>query len=228
MFSGKSTELIRRLKRLQIANYQCLIVKYANDTRYDQESIATHDRQTLKAVSVAKLNDLKVNLDDFDVIGIDEGQFFPDILEFSETMANAGKSVIVAALDGTFQRKPFESVLQLVPLAEHVVKLNAVCMVCFGEGSYTKRTSTDQEVEVIGGADKYMAVCRSCYFAPVNIPNSPRVPLKNLDSNIAQDQEEVPPKKALFCWWRIIRFEITLGDGYLFFYKQYFHLYIIP
>merc|ERR1712004_277782 len=77
MFSGKSTELIRRLKRLQIANYHCLIVKYSKDTRYDQESIATHDRQTLKAVSVAKLNDLKVNLDDFDVIGIDEGQFSP-------------------------------------------------------------------------------------------------------------------------------------------------------
>ena len=94
MFSGKSTELIRRLKRLQIANYHCLIVKYAKDTRYDQESIATHDKQKLKAVSVAKLNDLKVNFDDFDVIGIDEGQFFPDILEFSETMANAGKSVI--------------------------------------------------------------------------------------------------------------------------------------
>ena len=198
MFSGKSTELIRRLKRYQIANYHCLIVKYANDVRYDQESIATHDKQKLKAVSVSKLSDLKVNFDDFDVIGVDEGQFFPDVLEFSETMANAGKSVIIAALDGTFQRKPFENVINLIPLAEHVVKLNAVCMVCFGEGSYTKRISADQEVEVIGGADKYMATCRTCYFAPVTVPQSPRVPLKTMNSNIAENQEEVPPKKALF------------------------------
>ena len=134
MFSGKSTELIRRLKRYQIARYECLIVKYAKDLRYDSESIATHDQQTLKAVSTNNLEDLKVNFDDYDVIGIDEGQFFPDLVNFCEKMANAGKAVIVAALDGTFQRKGFPTVMELIPLAEHVVKLNAVCMVCFGEG----------------------------------------------------------------------------------------------
>merc|ERR1719189_3106987 len=73
MFSGKSTELIRRLKRYQIARYNCLIIKYAKDIRYDQEAIATHDQQTLKAISASKLRELKVNLEDFDVIGIDEG-----------------------------------------------------------------------------------------------------------------------------------------------------------
>ena len=146
MFSGKSTELIRRLKRYQIARYNCLIVKYAKDVRYDKESIATHDQQTLNAVSADKLKDLKVEFDDYDVIGIDEGQFFPDLVEFCENMANAGKAVIVAALDGTFQRKGFGPILELIPLAEHVVKLNAVCMVCFGEGSYTKRISADKEV----------------------------------------------------------------------------------
>lgn len=75
MFSGKSTELIRRLKRYQIARYECLIVKYAKDVRYDSESIATHDRQTLKAVSATILNDLRDKAQDYDVIGIDEGQF---------------------------------------------------------------------------------------------------------------------------------------------------------
>ena len=146
MFSGKSTELIRRLKRYQIANYNCLIVKYAKDVRYDNESIATHDEQKLKAISVSKLKDLRVNFDEFDVIGIDEGQFFPDVVEFSEEMANKSKTVIIAALDGTFQRRAFASILELVPLAEHVIKLNAVCMSCFGEGSYTKRISADKEV----------------------------------------------------------------------------------
>eukprot|EP00069_Balaena_mysticetus_P020888 bmy_13156T0 len=98
------------------------------------------------------------------VIGIDEGQFFPDIVEFSETMANAGKTVIVAALDGTFQRKAFGTILNLVPLAESVVKLTAVCMECFREAAYTKRLGVEKEVEVIGGADKYHSVCRLCYF----------------------------------------------------------------
>ena len=107
MFSGKSTELIRRLQRMKIAKYNCLIVKYANDKRYtDEELIATHDKQMMEAVSATRLDNLKSKyniFDDYDVIGIDEGQFFPDIIEFAETMADAGKTVIVAALDGTYQ-----------------------------------------------------------------------------------------------------------------------------
>ena len=150
MFSGKSTELIRRLQRFKIARYNCLIVKYANDNRYTEgESIATHDKQMLQAVNATKLNDLKNKfniVDDYDVIGIDEGQFFPDIVEFAEAMANIGKTVIVAALDGTYQRKGFASILELVPLAEHVIKLTAVCMICFEDGSYTKRITEDKEV----------------------------------------------------------------------------------
>ena len=152
MFSGKSTELIRRLQRFKIARYSCLIVKYANDKRYTKDaSIATHDMQMLQAVNATKLNDLKDNfniVDDYDVIGIDEGQFFPDVVEFSEAMANLGKTVIVAALDGTYQRKGFANILELVPLAEHVIKLTAVCMICFEDGSYTKRITEDKEVKI--------------------------------------------------------------------------------
>lgn len=95
---------------------------------------------------------------------------FPDIVEFSETMANEGKTVIVAALDGTFQRKAFGSILNLVPLAESVVKLTAVCMECFREAAYTKRLGVEKEVEVIGGADKYHSVCRLCYFKKTGLP----------------------------------------------------------
>ena len=149
MFSGKSTELIRRLQRFKIARYNCLIVKYAKDKRYTEEdSIATHDKQMLQAVSATSLNELKsrYSIDEYDVIGIDEGQFFPDIVEFAEAMADIGKTVIVAALDGTYQRKGFASILELVPLAEHVIKLTAVCMICFEDGSYTKRITEDKEV----------------------------------------------------------------------------------
>ncbi|XP_058417747.1 thymidine kinase, cytosolic isoform X1 [Diceros bicornis minor] len=121
-------------------------------------------RNTMEALPACLLRDVTQEALGVAVIGIDEGQFFPDISEFSEDMANAGKTVIVAALDGTFQRKAFGAILNLVPLAESVVKLTAVCMECFREAAYTKRLGTEKEVEVIGGADKYHSVCRLCYF----------------------------------------------------------------
>lgn len=168
MFSGKTTELIRRLKRYQIANHKCLTVKYKKDNRYDQDGIATHDKQTLMATqAVLALGDLDAStLDKYSVIGIDEGQFFPDIVKFAETQADRGKIVIVAALDGTFQREGFNDILKLVPLAESVVKLSAVCMMCYQEASFTKRKGTETELEVIGGQDKYLAACRACYKSP--------------------------------------------------------------
>ncbi|XP_032285745.1 thymidine kinase, cytosolic isoform X1 [Phoca vitulina] len=145
MFSGKSTELMRRVRRFQIAQYKCLVIKYAKDTRYSS-SFSTHDRNTMEALPACLLRDVAQEALGVAVIGIDEGQFFPDIVEFSETMANAGKTVIVAALDGTFQRKAFGSILNLVPLAESVVKLTAVCMECFREAAYTKRLGSEKEV----------------------------------------------------------------------------------
>ncbi|XP_003972121.1 thymidine kinase, cytosolic [Takifugu rubripes] len=163
MFSGKSTELMRRVRRFQLAQYKCLVIKYAKDTRYSDSGMATHDKNTMEAVPANRLGDVHSQALQVCVIGVDEGQFFPDIVEFCEEMANLGKTIIVAALDGTFQRKPFGSILNLVPLAESVVKLNAVCMQCFKEAAYTKRIGAEKEVEVIGGADKYQAVCRKCY-----------------------------------------------------------------
>ncbi|XP_072167867.1 thymidine kinase, cytosolic-like [Diadema setosum] len=163
MFSGKTTELIRRMKRYQIANYDCLLIKYDKDTRYDKHGVATHDNQVCKATAASCLSDIYELAEEAEVIGIDEGQFFPDCVKFCERMANVGKVIIVAALDGTFQRKGFGDILNLVPLAESVIKLNAVCMRCYNEASYTKRLGYETELEVIGGADKYMAVCRLCH-----------------------------------------------------------------
>ncbi|XP_055971439.1 thymidine kinase, cytosolic isoform X2 [Sorex fumeus] len=175
MFSGKSTELMRRVRRFQIAQYKCLVVKYAKDTRYSTH-FSTHDRNTMEALPACQLRDVTQDAMSVAVIGIDEGQFFPDIVDFSETMANAGKTVIVAALDGTFQRKAFGNILNLVPLAESVVKLTAVCMQCFREAAYTKRLGVEKEVEVIGGADKYHSVCRPCYFKKTPPPAAPDDP----------------------------------------------------
>ncbi|KAJ8319491.1 hypothetical protein KUTeg_004582 [Tegillarca granosa] len=169
---------MRRLKRYQIANYKCLVIKYSKDDRYDQNGIATHDRQVLPAVSADILDDMASTAENFEVIGIDEGQFFPDIVSFCDGMAEKGKIVIVAALDGTFQKKGFGDILNLVPLAESVIKLSAVCMTCNNEGSFTKRKGQETKVEVIGGADKYLAVCRECFISPIK--SSPRKsPQKN-------------------------------------------------
>jgi len=199
MFSGKSTELIRRLKRYQVAQYRVLIVKYEKDNRYDEDGIATHCGQTLPATAATNLKELTHKASKYDVIGIDEGQFFKDVVEWSEEMANKGKIVLVAALDGTFQRKPFCDILSLVPLAEEVTKLHAVCMSCFKEAAFSKRICADNgnQIELIGGTDKYMAVCRRCYYSKVKVPASPRDGLKSLDLTNSLE-EGSPVKKMLF------------------------------
>ncbi|KAL5017868.1 hypothetical protein ScPMuIL_003590 [Solemya velum] len=194
MFSGKTTELMRRMKRYQIANYNCIIIKYSKDDRYDKAGIATHDRQTLPAVAAEILKNVSNEAEEYDVIGIDEGQFFPDIVSFCDKMADMGKVVIVAALDGTFQRKGFGDILNLVPLAENVIKLTAVCMTCFNEGSFTKRIGSETAIEVIGGKDKYLAVCRECFSSPLK--KSPRKLFDNQGNGVHVDTTNI--NKCLF------------------------------
>ncbi|XP_054712789.1 thymidine kinase, cytosolic-like [Uloborus diversus] len=188
MFSGKTTELIRRLRRYQIAKHECLVIKYANDMRYDSINVATHDRQMIPAVAATTLTDLKNEAEAYSVIGVDEGQFFPDTVSFAEEMANKGKIVIVAALDATFQRKSFGDILQLVPLAENVIKLTAVCKLCFEEASFTKRIGCETKIEVIGGIDKYMAVCRKCYSLDYPSPENGDICV----TEIKEKEAEIP------------------------------------
>lgn len=169
MFSGKTTELIRRLCVQRAADRRCIVLKPDRDSRYSKAHITTHDRVKLEALSVARLFDAEYEARDVSVIGIDEAQFFPDVVPFCEKMANAGKLVIVAALDGTFERKPFGRVLELVPLAEDVAKLAAVCAMCHESASFSGRTQPDiTSVEFIGGSEAYQALCRSCYRCFVN------------------------------------------------------------
>jgi len=202
MFSGKTTELLRRIRRYTIAKRKCLVIKYNKDTRYDAECAATHDRQTEKAISAGILSDVPTAaLSSADVVGIDEGQFFSDVVEFSEKMANQGKVVIVAALDGTFERKPFGAILGLIPLAEQVIKLSAVCMLCNEEAAFTKRLSSETKVEVIGGQDKYISTCRRCFPLKVqdspsphsdSEPESPRSPTSEQVSSLREETSSLP------------------------------------
>ena len=170
MFAGKSTELARRMRRHTAAQRRCLVLKYAKDARYSQECMTTHDQTKLAAVPVSRLAEVDALVRNFDVVGIDEGQFYEDLIEYCEAWANSGKMVIVAALDGTFQRKAFNRVLELVPLAEDVRKLKAVCCICHKDAAFTMRIGDETELEVIGGAEKYLATCRACYIRGSGTP----------------------------------------------------------
>ncbi|XP_076458175.1 thymidine kinase, cytosolic-like [Babylonia areolata] len=197
MFSGKTTELIRRLKRYRVAQYACLIIKYLGDTRYNEEGVSTHDRQILPAVSTNELMPVLEKALQYDVIGIDEGQFFPDVVTFADHLADKGKIVIVAALDGTFQKRAFGDILNLVPVSESVTKLTAVCTICFKPAAFTRRKTQENKVEVIGGEDKYLAVCRECFTAP--IPPSPeRHVLRDFNTPITDENKLQKTSRKLF------------------------------
>jgi len=164
MFSGKSTELQRLLRRHALAGRRTLAVKHRRDVRYsgDEQQLATFDGQLMQAQPVERLADVR-GWEHVDVIGIDEGQFYDDIVPFVTRAVNDGKQVVVAALDGTFACQPFGAVLELVPLADSVVKLSAVCARCGADAPFTARLGAERETMIIGGADKYVAVCRRCW-----------------------------------------------------------------
>ena len=131
-----------------------------------------------------------------EVIGIDEGQFFDDVCEFSEEMANNGKVVLISALDGTFERKTFGNILNLIPMAEKVEKLDAVCMDCKNSASFTKRITSSKEIELIGGSDVYKPVCRRCFHMneddAAKLPKQKITPLKSSDGFDTSKSEGEP------------------------------------
>lgn len=169
--SGKTSELIRLYSRAMKAKKNCIVIKYAEDTRYSNEHLATHDGRKIEAVSTSLLFELENQCADKDIIFIDEIQFYEDNLEFCEKMASMGKKVIASGLNGDFQRKPFsDKMAQLISHAEDTQHLKAICVRCGSEsGSFTKRIIAGDEKKVIGGEEAYIAVCRKCYFANENM-----------------------------------------------------------
>lgn len=165
MFSGKSTELIRRCSKYRISKHSCVMVKYAGDVRYSFDNVTTHDNISIQGIDVVKsrsILEIVNTLSKFSVICIDEGQFFEDIYVVNN-LANMGKIVIIAALDSTYKQLPFVNITNLISCCESVTKLHAVCMNCFTDNaSFTIRITNEDELEVIGGLDKYMSVCRRC------------------------------------------------------------------
>ena len=163
MYSGKSTTLLTRYDRYEIAKKKCLLIKYSGDNRYAQDKIITHSRIERNAMSCTRLNQLKNIITDYDVICIDEIQFYEDASIMCEKWANQGKVVEVCGLNGDFQRKPFEQISLLIPLADSIIHMVAVDERNGIDAPFTQRLTDETEQQLIGGTDKYKASCRELF-----------------------------------------------------------------
>jgi thymidine kinase len=165
MFSGKSEELIRRLRRAQIARQKVQIFKPKLDTRYADEHIVSHSEMRILSVPVASSRELLAQVaDDTEVVGIDEGQFFDlELPMICNTLADRGKRVIVAGLDQDYLGKPFEPMPQLLAIAEYITKTLAICMVCGNPANHTQRLIASEDRVLLGAQGLYEARCRRCF-----------------------------------------------------------------
>ena len=172
MFSGKSEELIRRVRRAQIARQKVQVFKPRIDDRYSKEEIASHSGMTHLSKPVMTAAELLEELhDDTHVVAIDEGQFFDmGLVDVVNDLARNGRRVIIAGLDQDYTGKPFEPMPQLLSVAEFITKTHAICVKCGSTANYSQRTvESDERVEV-GAADKYEARCRKCFVPHADAP----------------------------------------------------------
>lgn len=179
MYSGKTEELIRRLRRAQIARQRVEIFKPALDDRYAHDAIVSHSEVSIPSRSVKTARDVLRHAHEAQVIGIDEGQFLgPELVSVCEKLARRGKRVIVAGLDQDYAARPFEPMPQLLAVAEYITKTLAICMVCGAPANRTYRKVKRSGRVVVGGTDLYEARCRRCYeLGPkVVAPETPHMP----------------------------------------------------
>lgn len=164
MFSGKTEELIRRLKRAQIAKLNVEIFKPKTDTRYDDTAVVSHDLNSIQSTPVDSSSAILLLGTNTQVVGIDEAQFFDDELpDVCNKLAKKGIRVIVAGLDMDFSGKPFGPMPMLMAIAEHVTKVNAVCMQCGSPALYSYRTAANEATILLGEKDSYEPRCRTCF-----------------------------------------------------------------
>lgn len=167
MFSGKTEELIRRLRRAKIAKLNVMIFKPKIDDRYSKKEIVSHSDQSLPSTMVESPKDILELSNNAQVIGIDEAQFFSeDLPDVCNKLANQGKRVIVAGLDQDYRGIPFEPIPQLLAQAEYITKTLAICVNCGNPADKTQRTVKTKDRVVVGAADSYEARCRKCHYIP--------------------------------------------------------------
>jgi len=164
MFSGKTEELIRRMRRAEIAKQKTGIFKPEIDVRYSKDHVVSHDAKSIPSIPVTNAREIIELSENLEVVGIDEAQFFEnDIIEVCDYLANNDKRVIIAALDMDFTGKPFGPVPMLISIAEYVTKVHAICMRCGDLAHYSHRLSDTQKLVVLGEKDTYEPLCRLCF-----------------------------------------------------------------
>ncbi|MBD3367471.1 MAG: thymidine kinase [Candidatus Eisenbacteria bacterium] len=193
MFSGKSEELIRRLRRAKIARQEVVAFKPSIDDRYDEDDIVSHDERRIESVRIAKASEILARVDDaVEVVGIDEAQFFDgDLVAVCEELADTGRRVIVAGLDQDYLGRPFEPMPQLLAVAEYITKTLAVCMRCGRPANRTQRIIASDERVVVGADEVYEARCRRC-FSPLEAQES----AENGESESAPEPVPEPSQKV--------------------------------
>jgi thymidine kinase len=164
MFSGKTEELIRRLKRAKIARLKVEIFKPTIDKRFSDLEVVSHDENAIMSTPVDTSGNILLLAGDVDVIGIDEAQFFDSgLVEVSVALANQGIRVIIAGLDMDFKGKPFGPIPGLMAVADHITKVHAICMSCGDVAQFSHRFSQAGKQVLLGEKDQYEPLCRSCY-----------------------------------------------------------------
>ncbi|MFN2395373.1 MAG: thymidine kinase [Bacteroidales bacterium] len=164
MFSGKTEELIRRLKRAKIARQQVEIFKPAIDVRYDEEKVVSHDANEIMSTPVPSSSNILLLANNVDVVGIDEAQFFDaELPNVCSQLANQGIRVIVAGLDMDFMGKPFGPIPNLLAVAEYITKVHAICVKCGSLAHFSHRTIVSEKLVVLGEKESYEPLCRSCF-----------------------------------------------------------------
>lgn len=164
MFSGKTEELIRRLRRAKFAHLKVEIFKPMIDVRYSEEEVVSHNATSILSTPVESSSSILLLSHDVDVVGIDEAQFFDDgIIEVCQKLANSGIRVIVAGLDMDYLGKPFGPMPTLMAIAEHVDKVHAICVKCGDPAQHSHRLSQSDKLVELGETDKYEPLCRHCF-----------------------------------------------------------------
>ena len=169
MFSGKTEELIRRLRRAQIAKMSTAIFKPKIDSRFSKDHIVSHNNNKLESLMISSPNEILKLAKKYEVIGIDEVQFLDDsIVDVCKTLASHNKRIIAAGLDTDYLGQPFGPMPKMMCEADYLDKLRAICIICGNPASYTQRTSSDADQVVLGELDKYEARCRNCFKLPID------------------------------------------------------------
>lgn len=165
MFSGKTEELIRRLRRAEFAKLKVEIFKPKIDVRYAEDEVVSHNENTIRSTAVESSQNILLLAGDVDVIGIDEAQFFDKgLTEVCNKLANGGMRVIVAGLDMDFRGKPFGPMPDLMATAEYVTKVHAICMRCGSLANHSHRISAEEALVMLGEKDTYEPLCRKCFL----------------------------------------------------------------